>query len=68
MPASIASGKNGTIIYEDDFGTITFELPLRGSDEILDSSHVVDIEGNIDIAGMDQWLETAVAATRKWLE
>jgi len=68
MPVSIISGKSGTIVYEDDFGTITFERPDSGPDEILDSSHVLDIEGNIDLAGMEQWLEAAVIATRKWLE
>ena len=63
MAFTISRGKHGNLLCEDDSGIITFELPAGE----LTRDNVVDIEGGIDVSGMDAWLDTAVAEVRAWL-
>jgi len=66
MEFSVSRGKHGVIVCEDDWGVITFELPRSATDQ-LDRACIIDIEGGIDLTGMEQWLDSAVIAVRNWL-
>ena len=81
MAAAIYRGKKNQIIWEDDNCRMTFELlPASPSptgpvpakaDQVartVSKADMVDMEGSLDLAGLDAQLEAAVREINAWLQ
>lgn len=67
MAAHISRDRKGLVVWEDLPGRFTFEPQGLGRGQTVSREDLVDMEGALDIGGLDASLDAIVIEVNAWL-
>jgi hypothetical protein len=67
MAGYISRDRKGNVVWEDVAGRFTFEPQGHGRGQTVAREDLVDMEGSLDIGGLDASLDAIVLEVNAWL-